>query len=280
MKIYHSDLNSIDFDPIDIKEIIKENVSYKRDLIEQTKELKKIKTRLERINERFFNVFKGLHLAAFIFRKIGDKYYLVDFNKKSSEIDNLTENDKGKTICEIYPNIKEFGIIDVFDKVFENGEPEKHHSVYNYDGIRKGIRNSYIYKLTNNRNEIMGVYEDISHIVQIEDTFNVIFNLSECPMCILTLKDYIIKDANKSFFKYIGYNRKEIINYPIFKRNIIYEIDKKIKKEIGKKGEIERVLITMSGKDDKFLEGYISAKFIMLKNIRYLLVIVLPKCKE
>lgn len=110
MKIYHSDLDSTDFEPIDIKEIIKENVLYKRDLIEQTKELKKIKTRLERINERFSNVFKGLHLAVVIFRKIDDKYYLIDFNKKSSELDNLTENDKGKAICEIYPNIKEFEI--------------------------------------------------------------------------------------------------------------------------------------------------------------------------
>ena len=85
---------------------------------------------------------------------------------------------------------------------------------------------------------------------------------------------------SNAFIKYVGYNKKELIGYPIFKNNIIYEISEKFKKKLENDGEVKRFYVTGIGKNEQFLEGYLSAKFIILKNIQYLLVVILPKIKE
>jgi PAS domain-containing protein len=277
MKIYHKKYEALGVDQIDIKEIMNKSVINELDISEQTNELKKIKKRLERVNDRFYTAFYNLHLAAVIIRKIGNDYYMIDFNKKAAEIDKLTNDDKGKNLLEIYPKINEYKILSIFQKVFESGEPEKHQGFYEFDGRRKGYRNSYIYKLSDSRNEIMAAYEDVSRSIQIKESFNDLFNISNCPNCILSLKDYIIEDINDAFINYFGYDEKEIIGYPIFKNNIIYEVENEFKKEIEKKGEIRNYYGTGLSKDNKVLEGYISAKIITLEDIKYLLVTVLPK---
>ena len=53
----------------------------------------------------------------------------------------------GKRVTEIFPGIKDFGLFDVFQRVWKTGKPE-HHPIAHYEDKRiEGWRENYIYKL-------------------------------------------------------------------------------------------------------------------------------------
>ena len=76
-------------------------------------------------------------------------------------MDNINkENIIGKKVTDVFPSVKEFGLFDVFQRVWRTGEPE-HYPISLYEDDRiKGWRENYIYKLPTG--EIVVVYDDIS----------------------------------------------------------------------------------------------------------------------
>ena len=139
MKLFHSNYNPdpIDFDTLNLTEcieIIRKYVISDYDLTDQTIELKIIKSRLEKINKRFYELFDNLHMASVIIEHRDDNFIMLQFNKKSRELDKLTDDAIGKSLKEIYPSIEDFHILKVFKRVSETGIPEKHTGKYIYDG--------------------------------------------------------------------------------------------------------------------------------------------------
>lgn len=162
MKIFRKtyDPTNIDFqdnNPLQSK-VIDEN-----DLLDQSKELKRIKNTLEIQNIRLNDTFNNLHLAIVIVKKDNDgDYILVDYNKKSQIIDKLTPEQKGEKLKNIYKNIENFQIINLFDNVLLNGIPIKHQGYYKDDKI-KGYRDSYIYRIeSDGKYELVTMYDDVT----------------------------------------------------------------------------------------------------------------------
>ncbi len=91
----------------------------------------------------------------------GEDFILVGFNHAAEEIEHIRKEDiLGKNVEEVFPGIREFGLLAVFRRVWQTGEPEQHPvSIYKDTRITSWRRN-YVCKLPNG--DIMAVYDDVT----------------------------------------------------------------------------------------------------------------------
>ena len=133
----------------------------------------------------------------------------------------------------MFPGVKEFGLFDVFKRVWETGNPEYHPiSLYKDERII-GWRENYVYKLPSG--EIVAVYDDVTEYKQAEETLReseekhrLFFENS--PIGIIHYDNQgIITDVNEAMITAFGSSREKLIGLDI---NDIP--DKKFSKEVYK----------------------------------------------
>jgi PAS domain S-box-containing protein len=97
----------------------------------------------------------------------GNDFVFVEFNQAAEEIEHINRAEViGRSVLEVFPGVKAFGLFDVFQRVWRTGEPE-HHPVSMYRDERLASwRRNYVCKLPNGR--IMAVYEDVTRFKQSE----------------------------------------------------------------------------------------------------------------
>ena len=107
----------------------------------------------------FDNVSSGV--AIYEARNDGEDFVFVDFNAAAEEIDHIKKEELiGKSVAEVFPGVKEFGLFDVFRRVYKTGTPEHHPvSVYKDERIA-GWRENYVYRLPSG--QIVAIYDDVS----------------------------------------------------------------------------------------------------------------------
>ncbi len=89
----------------------------------------------------------------------GEDFIFLGLNKAGERIDNVRKEDLiGKSVLDVFPGIKDFGLFDVFKKVWETGKPEYFPITFYEDQRISGWREIYIYKLPSG--EIIAVYND------------------------------------------------------------------------------------------------------------------------
>ncbi|MBW8035926.1 MAG: GHKL domain-containing protein [Planctomycetes bacterium] len=97
----------------------------------------------------------------------GMDFIFKDLNSAGERIDRTKKEDVvGKKITEMFPGIEEFGLLDVFRKVYKTGEPQ-HHPVAMYKDDRYSAWfDNYVYKLPSG--EIVAVHDDVTERKQAE----------------------------------------------------------------------------------------------------------------
>jgi len=107
----------------------------------------------------FDNVCSGV--AIYEARNDGEDFVFVDFNPAAEEIDHIKKEELiGKSVTEVFPGVKEFGLFEVFQRVYKTGTPEHHPvSVYKDERIA-GWRENYVYRLPSG--QIVAIYDDVS----------------------------------------------------------------------------------------------------------------------
>jgi PAS domain S-box-containing protein len=213
-------------------------------LKEEKKMLKSIAERVGKIVEgkqahealwesekRFHELFNNMSNGVAVFKAVndGEDFIFVDFNKAGERIDNLKKETLiGKSLLEVYPDVKEFGLFDVLQRVWSTGNSE-HTPVQIYkDGRFCGLRENYAYKLLSG--EIVTVYDDITERIKAQEamrksearyralseaTFEAIF-VSEKGVCL---------DTNQRAAELFGYDYDELIG--IFGTDVIATESKK-----------------------------------------------------
>ncbi|MBW2662376.1 MAG: PAS domain S-box protein [Deltaproteobacteria bacterium] len=119
---------------------------------------------------RFKELFNYMSSGVAIYeaKDNGNDFIFKDFNRAGERIENVKkENLLGKSVLEIFPGVKEFGLFDVFKRVWETGKPEDHPVSLYKDERVTGWRENYIYKLPSG--EIVAVYDDITERKQTEE---------------------------------------------------------------------------------------------------------------
>ncbi len=93
--------------------------------------------------------------------KDGADFVFVDFNRAAEKIEGLPrEKVVSRSVLEVFPGVEEFGLLEVFRRVWRTGTSENHPvSVYK-DARISGWRQNHVCKLPNGH--VMAVYDDVT----------------------------------------------------------------------------------------------------------------------
>jgi PAS domain S-box-containing protein len=177
----------------------------------------------------FDNVSSGV--AIYKARNDGEDFVFVDFNPAAEEIEDIKKEKLiGKSVAEVFPGVKEFGLFDVFRRVYKTGTPEHHPiSVYKDERIA-GWRENFVYRLPSG--QIVAVYDDISARKRTE----LVTQMTD--QCFRAIADYTYDWevwigptgralwTNPAAERVTGYSIKELMSMSDYPRSLIYEQDR------------------------------------------------------
>jgi PAS domain S-box-containing protein len=91
----------------------------------------------------------------------GEDFIFVGFNRAAEEIERVKKEEVlGRSVQEAFPGVREFGLLEVFRRVWRTGQPE-HHPISIYRDARTASwRRNYVCKLPNG--DIMAIYDDVT----------------------------------------------------------------------------------------------------------------------
>jgi len=212
------------------------------------------------INEKTFReLFEHISSGVAIYKVKGDgdDFIFKDINKAGEEIDKVKKKDiVGKSVLKLFPEIKNFGVFDVFKRVYKTGKPEEHHISYYSDNRISGWRRNYVYKLPTG--EIVSVFDDrtrqkeTEELLKISEEFgsNLMKNAST-PIMVMNA-DFSMRYMNPAFEKIVGYKLNDMISkkppYPWCEELTHKESNRFIKEISEKKVKYDSMrIITKSG---------------------------------
>lgn len=188
-----------------------EIVGYWSDITERKQAEKELKESELRYRELFDNMSSGV--AVYEAKDDGNDFVFKDFNKAGEKIDNIKKEDViGKSVLEVFPGVKAFGLFDVFQRVLKTGKAEQHPTSLYTDNRVTSWRENYVYKLPTG--EIVTVYDDVTErkkaerlLQESEEKFR---NLAEqSPNMIFINKRGRIVYANKRCEEMMNYTKEE-----------------------------------------------------------------------
>ncbi|UCD49575.1 MAG: PAS domain S-box protein [Phycisphaerales bacterium] len=163
--------------------------------------------------------------------KEGEDFLFVDFNRAAEKIEQVKRADiVGRSVLEVFPGVREFGLLDVFRRVWQTGQPE-HHPISVYKDQRiSGWRQNYVCRLPNGH--VMAVYDDVTQHKRSE----LAARMSE--QCFRAIANYTydwevwvgptgrVLWTNPAVARVTGYTVKELIAMPNYPEPIVHEQDR------------------------------------------------------
>ncbi|MFC1677140.1 ABC transporter substrate binding protein [Planctomycetota bacterium] len=156
-----------------------------------------------RYRELFDNMSSGVAVYEpvengrdFIFKSLNRAGERINKEKKESVI--------GKKVTEVFPGVREFGLFDVFRRVYKTGKPEHLPVTLYKDDRHYAWFENYVYRLPSG--EIVAVHDDITERRQVEEkVINLAKFPSENPSPVLRVakdgKLLYVNDAGKPLLK-------------------------------------------------------------------------------
>jgi len=190
---------------------------------------KELKLSEIKFKELFDNVSSGV--AVYQAKNDGEDFVFVDFNQAAERIDKINKEELiGKSVLEVFSSVEDFGLFEVFQRVWKTGKAE-HHPVSQYKDERiVGWRDNYVYKLPSG--EIVAIYDDITERKRSEQA------LKMSEQCFQAIADYSyfweiwISPAGRPIWtnpavqKVTGYTIEEIMAMQDYPMPLVHEKDR------------------------------------------------------
>ena len=167
---------------------------------------------------RFKELFEHMSSGVSIYEAInnGKDFIFKDFNRAGGKIEKIRKKDViGRSVLEVFPAAKEFGLFDVFKRVYKTGAPEKFPISFYKDNRISGWRRNYIYKLPSG--EIVSIYDDITRQKQVEESLKIseqfssnLMENSPSPIMVINA-DTSIRYVNQALENLAGLKANEIL---------------------------------------------------------------------
>ncbi len=154
----------------------------------------------------------SVSLNIVIYKYEKDNFKIVDINEKALFTEKLTKEDViGQYITDVFPRVKEFGLMDVLLRVYQTGMKEIFAPSLYTDERISGYRENEIIKL--NDNYVMAMYKNVSRRIALEDNLNlskeIIQNIAEAV--VITDLNAKILDINPSYTRITGFSKEYML---------------------------------------------------------------------
>jgi diguanylate cyclase (GGDEF)-like protein/PAS domain S-box-containing protein len=124
-----------------------------------------------RVSERRFReLFNHTSSGVAVYAALadGEDFLIVDLNHAGEKMEKVRKKEIiGKKVTEVFPGIREFGLLGVFQRVWRTGKTERHPVSLYKDNRIMGWKENVVYRLPSN--EIVAVYEDITERKRAEE---------------------------------------------------------------------------------------------------------------
>ncbi len=222
--------------------------SFVTDITERRLAQRNLRLSEARFRELFENTSSGV--AVYEARNNGDDFIFVAFNRAAERIERIRREEVlGRSVLRVFPGVKEFGLFEVFQRVWRTGVPEHHPVSFYRDGRIAGWRENYVYRLPSG--EVVAVYEDMTERRQAEQALRE--SEERYRAVVETAADAIISwDAddrivawNRAAEKMFGYTAEEAIE--LCQSQMIAEGTRQMH-ELGRRRAAESGRLAFSGR--------------------------------
>lgn len=180
-------------------------------------ELKNAEATLKQNEARFRELYNNMSTCVAVYEAVnnGEDFIIKDINKSSERVEKVRKEEViNKSVLTVFPGIKDFGLFDVFKKVYQSGLPEHFPlSLYKDDRI-SGWKDNYVYKLPSG--EIVAVYDDVTERKQAAEEsqiarneLQVIFDSSPAMIFYKDRNDIMVR-VNKAYAAALEMTPEEI----------------------------------------------------------------------
>jgi PAS domain S-box-containing protein len=111
-----------------------------------------------------------MHTAVVVYEaaNAGEDFVIREFNRAAERFESIArESVVGRSVQEVFPGVREFGIFEVFRRVWKTGTPEYHPMGQYRDNRISGWRENYVYRLPGGN--VVAVYDDITERKKAEE---------------------------------------------------------------------------------------------------------------
>jgi len=118
---------------------------------------------------RYRSLVENMHDCVAVYRAVdgGRDFEILEFNEAAEKTEQVRRDAIiGHRVTEVFPGVQEFGILDVFRRVWDTGSPESFPVSLYRDNRISGWRDNFVYKLPSG--EIVAIYRDETARKQVE----------------------------------------------------------------------------------------------------------------
>ncbi|MDP8213440.1 MAG: PAS domain-containing protein [Candidatus Zapsychrus exili] len=124
----------------------------------------------EHFRDKFKDLFDNMSDGVAIYEAVddGNDFIFRNINRAGERISKVSKDEIiNKSVLKVFPNIVEFGLFDVFKKVYRTGDPALHPASLYKDNRVVHWTENYVFKLKTG--EIVAVYNDVTDLKKAEE---------------------------------------------------------------------------------------------------------------
>jgi diguanylate cyclase (GGDEF)-like protein/PAS domain S-box-containing protein len=184
----------------------------------------------------------------------GEDFIFRYVNRSVVSIEKINKKDLiGNRVTKLFPGIKEFGLLDVFQTVYKTGKSLNFPIHMYHDNRIQGWRDNFVFKLDDTH--IIVIYDDLTaekkkeeELFYNQEKYKTFLENASSMVFVHSYSGKII-ETNAVAAKRLGYSKKELIELSMFDIVPTYQTQSKVKKlEIGNKPVIfESKMIDKNG---------------------------------
>ena len=137
---------------------------------ERAETLRATEKRLGDSEARLKAIFDNMSSSVVVYQAVNDgqDFIISDLNKADQRLEDVKRSEAlGKSALEIFPQIEETGLLDVFRRVWQTGKSERRSVVWKQKGDENSWREYRIYRLPSH--EIVAIFDDVTEKIKAEE---------------------------------------------------------------------------------------------------------------